>query len=185
MAGHPSTGTSRSSWGKGQEIQDSDVRQLRIMIGGGFEGRGMRRNNSRPHTYSVGQVAKRWGISPDRVRQLIDAGKLAGTFEIPSAGRFGKALRIPAETVFVRGDGVDGPIPWNESKQTTSTVMRTCVQTFSRIGRGRTKAGSRRIGECPIRSACSPDCGCNGGCCRPTGRFSFSGLLCYRGGIRQ
>ncbi len=38
-------------------------------------------------------------FSPERVRQLIDAGNLAGTFSIPSAGRFGKALRIPAETV--------------------------------------------------------------------------------------
>ncbi|MFV2068268.1 MAG: helix-turn-helix domain-containing protein [Pirellulales bacterium] len=60
----------------------------------------MKKNSTQPHAYSVCQVAKRWGISPDRVRQLIDAGRLPGTFRIPSAGRFGMALRIPAETVF-------------------------------------------------------------------------------------
>ena len=59
----------------------------------------MKRNNNSPHTYSIGQVAKRWKISPERVRQLIDNGVLAGAFEIPSAGRFGKALRIPLEAV--------------------------------------------------------------------------------------
>ncbi len=59
----------------------------------------MKQNTTQPHTYSVGQVARRWGISPERVRQLVDAGNLAGAFSIPSAGRFGKALRIPAETV--------------------------------------------------------------------------------------
>ncbi|QEG36204.1 hypothetical protein Pr1d_35160 [Bythopirellula goksoeyrii] len=52
-----------------------------------------------PHrSHSIGQVAKKWGISPERVRQLILTGKL-GAFEIPSAGKYGKALRIPHEYV--------------------------------------------------------------------------------------
>lgn len=59
----------------------------------------MKQGNNPPQTYSIGQVAKRWGISPERVRQLIDAGNLGGAFRIPSAGRFGKALRIPVETI--------------------------------------------------------------------------------------
>lgn len=49
--------------------------------------------------YSVGQLAKRWGVSVQRIKQLIDAGKIPGTFVIPSAGRFGSALRIPVDSV--------------------------------------------------------------------------------------
>lgn len=48
---------------------------------------------------SVGQLAKRWGVSVERIKRLVDAGKLPGSFTIPSAGRYGKAVRIPAKTV--------------------------------------------------------------------------------------
>jgi hypothetical protein len=65
----------------------------------GFASGEMNQTTTQPYTYSVGQAAKRWGISSERVRQLIDAGNLVGNFSNPSAGRFGKALRIPVETV--------------------------------------------------------------------------------------
>ena len=47
----------------------------------------------------VGQLAKRWSVTVERVRRLIEAGHLAGTFEIPSSGRYGKTVRIPMEAV--------------------------------------------------------------------------------------
>ena len=49
--------------------------------------------------YSIGQLAKRWGVSPERIKSLVDSGKLPGAFLIPSAGRYGAALRIPRQTV--------------------------------------------------------------------------------------
>ena len=61
---------------------------------------------SRPRTnteaLSPGQLARRWGISPDRVQRLIDAGQLPGAFRIPSSGKYGKAIRIPLWTVLTR-----------------------------------------------------------------------------------
>src|SRR4051812_13948053 len=50
-------------------------------------------------TLTIGQLAKRWGVSADRVRQLARSGQLAGAFTIPSAGRYGATLKIPLETV--------------------------------------------------------------------------------------
>jgi hypothetical protein len=50
-------------------------------------------------TLSVGQLARRWGVSVDRVRQMVAGGLLAGSFTIPSAGRYGTTLRIPLDTV--------------------------------------------------------------------------------------
>jgi hypothetical protein len=47
---------------------------------------------------SVGQVAARWGCGRQRVHSLIRAGKLAA-FTLPSAGRYGRALRIPRAAV--------------------------------------------------------------------------------------
>ncbi|MCA9213370.1 MAG: helix-turn-helix domain-containing protein [Planctomycetales bacterium] len=48
---------------------------------------------------SVGQVAKRWGIGRDRVRQLVDGGHLPGAFCIPSAGKYGETLKIPLTSI--------------------------------------------------------------------------------------
>jgi hypothetical protein len=48
---------------------------------------------------TVGQLAKRWGISTNRVRQLVEGGYLPGVFMIPSAGRYGTTLKIPLATV--------------------------------------------------------------------------------------
>lgn len=48
---------------------------------------------------SIGQLAKRWSVTPERVRRLVEAGHLAGAFRIPSAGRFGETMKIPLEVV--------------------------------------------------------------------------------------
>jgi hypothetical protein len=48
---------------------------------------------------TVGQLAHRWGISTDRVRQLVQSGQLPGAFTIPSAGRYAATLKIPLATV--------------------------------------------------------------------------------------
>jgi hypothetical protein len=43
---------------------------------------------------TVGQLARRWGVSADRVRQLIRSGHLPGVFTIPSAGRYGATVKV-------------------------------------------------------------------------------------------
>ena len=48
---------------------------------------------------SVGQLAARWGVGVDRIRRMIEAGQLPGTFRLPSAGRYGQAVRIPIDVV--------------------------------------------------------------------------------------
>ena len=59
----------------------------------------MPRAPSKSETLSPGQLAQRWGIGVDRVRGLVECGQLPGAFEIPSSGRYGKAVRIPLATV--------------------------------------------------------------------------------------
>lgn len=49
--------------------------------------------------FTRGQLARRWGVSVDRVCQLIEAGQLEGVFEIPSVEGFGKVVKIPLESV--------------------------------------------------------------------------------------
>jgi hypothetical protein len=48
---------------------------------------------------TVGQLARRWGVSAHRVRQLALGGRLPGAFVMPSAGRYGDTLKIPLATV--------------------------------------------------------------------------------------
>lgn len=50
-------------------------------------------------TLTVGQVAKRWSVAVERVRQLVAAGYLPGAFVIPSAGRYGETVKIPLAVV--------------------------------------------------------------------------------------
>jgi len=45
------------------------------------------------------QLARRWGVSVNRVRQLVESDALNGTFTIPACGRFGKVVKIPLATV--------------------------------------------------------------------------------------
>lgn len=44
---------------------------------------------------TVSQLAHRWGTSSQRIRTLVDQGRIPGAFRIPSAGRYGSAVRIP------------------------------------------------------------------------------------------
>lgn len=46
-----------------------------------------------------GQLARRWGVCLGRVRQLIEAGLLPGVFEIPPAGKFGKVVKVPMNSI--------------------------------------------------------------------------------------
>lgn len=55
--------------------------------------------NQTLESFSVGQLARRWGVSPDRVRRLIDAGHIPRAFRIPSAGCFGTTLKIPRTVI--------------------------------------------------------------------------------------
>lgn len=48
---------------------------------------------------SSGQLAKRWAVGVDRVKQLIDEGQLPGAFRLPSSGRYGEVVRIPMDSV--------------------------------------------------------------------------------------
>lgn len=48
---------------------------------------------------SIGQVAKRLGFGRVHVLALVEAGKFPGAYRIPSAGRYGSAIRIPASAV--------------------------------------------------------------------------------------
>jgi hypothetical protein len=50
-------------------------------------------------TLTIGQLAKRWGVSADRVRKLVLGGQLPGAFTIPSAGRYGATVKVPLATV--------------------------------------------------------------------------------------
>ena len=59
----------------------------------------MPRSQSKCLSLTVGQLARRWGVSADRIRQLVQSGYLAGVFTIPSAGRYGATLKIPLSTV--------------------------------------------------------------------------------------
>lgn len=59
----------------------------------------MARSKTQCRALSVGQLASRWGLSADRVRRLLDSGRLPGAFKVPSAGKYGEAIRIPLATI--------------------------------------------------------------------------------------
>jgi len=61
----------------------------------------MPRPKSQPETLTIGQLAKRWNIGWDRARRLADPNVISGTFTIPAAGRYGKAVRIPLASVLL------------------------------------------------------------------------------------
>ncbi len=54
---------------------------------------------------TIGQIAKRWGVSRGRVQSLVDDGKLRGVFVIPSSGRYGETMKIPYEAVVEAEEG--------------------------------------------------------------------------------
>ena len=59
----------------------------------------MARPKTQPEALTVGQLASRWNVSPDRVRSLVDNGRLPGAFQIPSAGRYGATIKIPLAVI--------------------------------------------------------------------------------------
>lgn len=59
----------------------------------------MPRDSTRCQALTIGQVARRWGVSAARVHRLIADGHLAGVFRIPSAGCYGAVLKIPLASV--------------------------------------------------------------------------------------
>ena len=50
-------------------------------------------------TLTVSQLAQRWHVDPSRIHALIRAGFFPTAFRIPSAGRFGEAIKIPLADV--------------------------------------------------------------------------------------
>jgi len=59
----------------------------------------MARSATQRGALSVGQLARRWGLGADRVRRLVESGLLPGSFTVPSAGRYGEAVRIPLSAI--------------------------------------------------------------------------------------
>jgi hypothetical protein len=59
----------------------------------------MPRPQAQCQALTIGQLAKRWGVSADRVRKLVLGGHLPGAFTIPSAGRYGATVKVPLATV--------------------------------------------------------------------------------------
>jgi hypothetical protein len=59
----------------------------------------MPRRPSTLEALSPGQLARRWGLGVDRVRQLVVSGHLPGAFKVPAAGRYGEALRVPLAAI--------------------------------------------------------------------------------------
>jgi len=59
----------------------------------------MPRPRSECQTLTVGQLARRWGVSAARIRQLVQGGRLPGAFTIPLAGHYGATAKIPLATV--------------------------------------------------------------------------------------
>ena len=59
----------------------------------------MRRSNEQKReAFSVGQLARRWSVSPERIRKLIERGLLFA-FRIPSAGKYGETVKVPRQVV--------------------------------------------------------------------------------------
>ena len=74
----------------------------------------MPRDKVGPEALTIGQLAARWGVGPERVRALVDSDLLADSFEIPSAGRYGATVKIPLATIR------DAEAKWRLSNKTIS-----------------------------------------------------------------
>lgn len=57
------------------------------------------RGPSKQTSLTIGQIATRWNVGPERVRALIRCGRLSGAFQIPSAGRYGATIKVPLSVV--------------------------------------------------------------------------------------
>lgn len=52
-----------------------------------------------PQSLTISELARRWQVSRDRVREMVHAGKLHGAFVLPSAGRYGASIKVPLQSV--------------------------------------------------------------------------------------
>lgn len=59
----------------------------------------MARSTTERGALSIGQLARRWGLGAERIRRLVENGLLPGAFKVPSAGKYGEAIRIPLSTI--------------------------------------------------------------------------------------
>jgi len=55
----------------------------------------MPRSRTKCESLTPGQLAKRWGISADRARRLVESGQIPDAFRIPSVGRYGETIKVP------------------------------------------------------------------------------------------
>ena len=80
----------------------------------------MPRPKTQCEALTIGQLAKRWGIGRDHARGLVNHKVNRGAFTIPSAGRYGQAVRIPLASVLLAerewGDSSDGDYPSNSPR---------------------------------------------------------------------
>jgi len=74
----------------------------------------MPRHRATIEALTVGQLAKRWGLGPKHVRELVNSDLLPDSFEIPSAGRYGATVKIPLATIR------DAEAKWRLSNKTIS-----------------------------------------------------------------
>jgi hypothetical protein len=81
--------------GEGQQGEGSDCSRLDEKTAV----TGPPRPRAQSQTLTIGQLARRWGVSVDRVRKLVQGGRLPGAFAIPSAGRYGATVKVPLATV--------------------------------------------------------------------------------------
>ena len=92
----------------------------------------MPRSPTQLEALSIGQLAKRWGVSADRVRGLVETGQLPGSFKVPSVGRYGEAVKVPLATVIqAEQDWAIAPADVTSSRRkaprrggTSSTTLR-------------------------------------------------------------
>lgn len=48
---------------------------------------------------TIAQLARRWSVSRQGIRAMIDHGRIPGAFRVPSVGRYGASIRIPEDEI--------------------------------------------------------------------------------------
>lgn len=96
--------------------------------------------SKRRSSLTIGQLAARWSVSPERIRQLIDAGFVSGAFRIPSSGRFGETIKIPLSVI-----------------EATETEWQIIPQVSGKKGRPRRSTGGASLRHFPELTDLSQD----------------------------
>lgn len=76
-------------------------------------------------TISISELAARWKLSRDRISTMIRQGLIPGAFRIPSAGRYGSAVRIPLSHVLSLEDS------WQVSPISQTSVQKSRHRSVS------------------------------------------------------